>query len=62
MHDSKVIDAPGLVPRDQSETENKPAPSKLAEVAVRVLGTVLVLYRYYVPNSEYYKVDHTSAQ
>ena len=29
-------------------------PSGLVEAAVRVLGTMLVLYRHYVPNSEYY--------
>jgi hypothetical protein len=31
-------------------------PSGLFEAAVRVLGTMLVLYRHYVPHSEYYKV------
>jgi hypothetical protein len=56
-----VIDAPGLVPRVTLATENQEMttmrkPSGLVEAAVRVLGTMLVLYRHYVPNSEYYKV------
>lgn len=61
----KIIDAPGLVRgvrNDHQGMEIPPAPSKIAEAAVRLLGTMLVLYRHYVPNSEYYKVDHTAAQ
>jgi hypothetical protein len=37
-------------------------PSGLIEAAVRVFGTMLVLYRHYVPNSEYYKVQDIVVQ
>lgn len=68
MRDStRVIDAPGLVTRGMPATEDQEMttmrkPSGLVEAAVRVLGTMLVLYRHYVPNSEYYKVHDTIVQ
>jgi hypothetical protein len=56
----QIIDA--LVPREVSETgtEFRTTPSGIAEVAVRLLGTMLVLYRHHVPNSDYYKVHDTT--
>jgi hypothetical protein len=52
--------------RGASPAENNGAtartPSGVVEAAIRVLGTMLVLYRHYVPNSEYYKVHDTVVQ
>jgi len=65
QNNGKLIDAPGLAIRTTHENpmvENKPAPSGLVEAAIRVLGTALVLYRHYVPNSDYYKVHETNIQ
>jgi hypothetical protein len=63
---TRVIDAPGLVNRRTLASENQEMttrkPSGLVEAAVRVLGTMLVLYRHYVPNSEYYKVHDIVVQ
>jgi hypothetical protein len=42
---------------DDQRTENC-----LAEAAVRVLGACLLLYKQYVPHTEYYEVHHTSAE
>lgn len=65
-NNDKVIDAPGLAIRGTLPTENNSAtmrgPSGVVEAAIRVLGTMLVLYRHYVPNSEYYKVHDTVGQ
>lgn len=65
-NNDKVIDTPGLVIRGTLPTENNGAtmraPSGFVEAAIRVLGTMLVLYRHYVPNSEYYKVHDTVVQ
>ena len=59
----KVIEVPGLAIRGTQLAENTDAtlrtPSGVVEAAIRVLGTMLVLYRHYVPNSEYYKVRDT---
>lgn len=66
MRSDKVIDAPGLMMRGASPAENNGSasrtPSGVVEAAIRVLGTMLVLYRHYVPNSEYYKVNDTIVQ
>ena len=61
----KVIDTPSLMVRETVMAENNitmRTPSGFVEAAVRVLGTMLVLYRQYVPNSEYYKVHDTIVQ
>ena len=66
MRSDKVTDAPGLIMRSTSPAENNGAtartPSRVVEAAIRVLGTMLVLYRHYVPDSEYYKVHDTVVQ
>lgn len=66
MRNDKVIDAPGLMMRSTSPAENNAAtaraPSGVVDAAIRVLGTMLVLYQHYVPNSEYYKVHDTIVQ
>jgi len=66
MRNNEVIDAQALVIRETLPTENNSAttsaPSSVVEAAIRVLGTMLVLYRHYVPNSEYYKVHDTVVQ
>jgi hypothetical protein len=65
-NNDKVIDASSLLIRGTLPTENNSAtmrtPSSVVEAAIRVLGTMLVLYRHYVPNSEYYKVHDTVVQ
>jgi hypothetical protein len=66
MRSDKIIDGSGLMMRGASPAENNGAtartPSGVVEAAIRVLGTMLVLYRHYVPNSEYYKVHDTVVQ
>lgn len=66
QNNGKIIDAVGLAPsRPTGRPENgngAPAPNRVAEAAVRVLGTMLVLYRHYVPNADYYKNNHTPAE
>ena len=37
-----------------------PAPSKLAEAAIRILGACLLLYQQQVPTREYYEVHPTN--
>jgi hypothetical protein len=68
MHNNndRVMDASSLVIRGPLPTENIRAttrtPSSVVEAAIRVLGTMLVLYRHYVPNSEHYKVHDKVVQ
>jgi hypothetical protein len=55
----------GLVASDLRENIENPAEkqqraSGIVEAGIKVLGTLLVLYRHYVPKSDYYEVTHTS--
>ena len=66
MRDSGTItDAVGLVSSDQRENIENPSQgqrtaSGIVEAGINVLGTLLVLYRHYVPKRDYYEVTHTS--
>lgn len=65
-NNDRVMDASSLVIRGTLPTENNGAtmrtPSSVVEAVIRVLGTMLVFYRHYVPNSEHYKVHDTVVQ
>jgi hypothetical protein len=62
----RTIDAPGLVmtytPRRRYQPDEMPIPSRLADVAVRILGAFLLLYQQQVPQRSYYEVQDISAQ
>lgn len=66
MRDSAtIIDAVGLVSSNPRENIENPAQrqrtaSGIVEAGIKVLGTLLVLYRHYVPKRDYYEVTHTS--
>ena len=60
----KAIEVLGREIRETAAENNGTTrtPNGVVEAAIRVLGTMLVLYRHYVPNSEYYKVHDTVVQ
>jgi hypothetical protein len=66
MRDSgTIIDAVGLVSGDLRENIENPAErqrkaSGIVEASIKVLGTLLVLYRHYVPKADYYEVNRRS--
>ena len=66
MSQTKVTNESGLVmtytPGRNHAREDQRTPNCLAEAAVRVLGACLLLYKQYVPHTEYYEVHHTSAE
>jgi hypothetical protein len=60
-----IIDAVGLVSSDlrengDNQAQRQQTASGIVEAGIKVLGTLLVLYRHYVPKSDYYEVNHTS--
>ncbi|HWX92766.1 MAG TPA: hypothetical protein VNY29_09050 [Terriglobales bacterium] len=59
-----IIDAVGLVSSDlREDIENQAERQRKAgivDASIKVLGTLLVLYRHYVPKTDYYEVNHTS--
>jgi hypothetical protein len=60
-----IIDAVGLASSDlrqngESQAQPQRTPSGIVEASIKVLGTLLVLYRHYVPKTDYYEVTHTS--
>jgi hypothetical protein len=61
---NKVMNASGLVmtytPGRNHGGEGERTPSNFAEAAVGVLGACLLLYKQYVPHTEYYEVHHMS--
>ena len=64
QNQTKETNASGLVmtyTRNHAGDDQR-TPTCLAEAAVRVLGACLLLYKQYVPHSEYYEVHHTAAE
>lgn len=64
-HQGQTIDAPGIVitySPGGKNYEGETSPHKLAEVSVRLLGALLLLYRQHAPQSSSYEVHHTAAQ